>query len=121
LFATFGSAYLAGKLLGLNTTETASAAGIAGSFAGGLLECWVDGTQTKFLHPGWSGQSGIVAALWPAPAPPDPLKYLKDAGASSRHMYRIKTHTGISAVYARDWASIGRAAIHPSNRFPPPM
>jgi 2-methylcitrate dehydratase PrpD len=39
------------------------AAGIAGSFAGGLLECWVDGTQTKFLHSGWSAQSGITAAL----------------------------------------------------------
>jgi 2-methylcitrate dehydratase PrpD len=63
LFATFGSAYLAGKLLGLNSAEMASAAGVAGSFASGLLECWVDGTQTKFLHPGWSGQSGIVAAL----------------------------------------------------------
>jgi 2-methylcitrate dehydratase PrpD len=32
-------------------------------FASGLLECWVDGTQTKFLHPGWSAQSGITAAL----------------------------------------------------------
>lgn len=63
LFATFGAAYLAGKLLGLKTDELACAAGIAGSFASGLLECWVDGTQTKFLHPGWSGQSGIVAAL----------------------------------------------------------
>lgn len=63
LFATFGAAYLAGKLLGLNTEALARAAGIAGSFASGLLECWVDGTQTKFLHPGWSAQSGITAAL----------------------------------------------------------
>ncbi len=63
LFATFGAAYLASKLLGLNSAQMASAAGISGSFASGLLECWVDGTQTKFLHPGWSGQSGIVAAL----------------------------------------------------------
>jgi 2-methylcitrate dehydratase PrpD len=39
-----------------------NAAGIAGSFASGLLQCWVDGTQSKFLHPGWSAQSGIVAA-----------------------------------------------------------
>src|SRR5580692_1528367 len=63
LFATFGAAYLAGKLLGLNADALACAAGIAGSFAAGLLECWVDGTQTKFLHPGWSAQSGITAAL----------------------------------------------------------
>lgn len=63
LFATFGAAYLAGKLLGLEAEALARAAGIAGSFASGLLECWVDGTQTKFLHPGWSAQSGITAAL----------------------------------------------------------
>lgn len=63
LFATFGAAYLAGKLLLLDPAALAHAAGIAGSFASGLLECWVDGTQTKFLHPGWSAQSGITAAL----------------------------------------------------------
>jgi 2-methylcitrate dehydratase PrpD len=63
LFATFGAAYLAAKLLGLNAETMARAAGIAGSFAAGLLECWVDGTQTKFLHPGWSAQSGITAAF----------------------------------------------------------
>jgi 2-methylcitrate dehydratase PrpD len=63
LFATFGAAYLASKILGLDAEAQARAAGIAGSFASGLLECWVDGTQTKFLHPGWSAQSGIAAAL----------------------------------------------------------
>ncbi|MGA2214928.1 MAG: MmgE/PrpD family protein [Bryobacteraceae bacterium] len=63
LFATFGVAYLASKTLGLDAETQACAAGIAGSLASGLLECWVDGTQTKFLHPGWSAQSGITAAL----------------------------------------------------------
>jgi len=63
LFATFGVAYLAGKMLGLDAPALVNAAGIAGSFASGLLECWVDGTQTKFLHPGWSAQSGVTAAL----------------------------------------------------------
>lgn len=63
LFATIGGAYLSSKLLALNAEATARAAGIAGSFASGLLECWVDGTQTKFLHPGWSAQSGVTAAL----------------------------------------------------------
>jgi len=63
LFATFGAAYLASKMLSLDAETQARAAGIAGSFASGLLECWVDGTQTKFLHPGWSAQSGITSAL----------------------------------------------------------
>jgi len=63
LFATFGAAYLSAKLLAADAETMARAAGIAGSFASGLLQCWVDGTQTKFLHPGWSAQSGITAAL----------------------------------------------------------
>ena len=63
LFATFGVTYLAGRLLRLDDEAMARAAGICGSFASGILECWVDGTQTKFLHPGWSAQSGIVAAF----------------------------------------------------------
>lgn len=63
LFAPFGTTYLAGWLLGLNRAQLVNAAGIAGSFAAGLLECWVDGTQSKFLHPGWAAQSGITAAF----------------------------------------------------------
>jgi 2-methylcitrate dehydratase PrpD len=62
LFATFGATWLAGKLLGLTAGQMNNAAGIAGSFAAGLLQCWVDGTQSKFLHPGWAAQGGIVAA-----------------------------------------------------------
>ncbi|MEP7310752.1 MAG: MmgE/PrpD family protein [Acidobacteriota bacterium] len=63
LFAPFGVTYLAGRLLGLDADQLARAAGICGSFAAGILECWVDGTQPKFLHPGWAAQSGITAAF----------------------------------------------------------
>lgn len=62
LFATFGVTWLAGYLLELDAGQMTNAAGIAGSFAAGLLQCWVDGTQSKFLHPGWAAQSGITAA-----------------------------------------------------------
>ncbi len=62
LFAPFGAAYLAGRVLGLDSRQMVNAAGIVGSFAAGILECWVDGTQSKFLHPGWAAQSGITAA-----------------------------------------------------------
>jgi 2-methylcitrate dehydratase PrpD len=63
IFAVFGSTWLAGSLLGLDANQLQNAAGIAGSFASGLLQCWVDGTQAKFLHPGWAAQSGIQAAM----------------------------------------------------------
>jgi 2-methylcitrate dehydratase PrpD len=62
LFAPFGTTCLAGWLLGLSQAQLVNAAGIAGSFAAGILECWVDGTQSKFLHSGWAAQSGITAA-----------------------------------------------------------
>jgi 2-methylcitrate dehydratase PrpD len=63
LFAPFGVACGAGKILGLSAPKLAWAIGTAGSCAAGLLECWVDGTQTKFLHSGFAAQAGITAAL----------------------------------------------------------
>jgi 2-methylcitrate dehydratase PrpD len=63
LFAPFGTTYLAGWLLDLDEQQLVNAAGIAGSLASGILECWVDGTQSKFLHPGWAAQSGVTAAF----------------------------------------------------------
>ena len=63
LFAPFGIAAGIGKLLGLDARRLAWAEGTAGSCAAGLLECWVDGTQTKFLHSGFAAQSGLTAAL----------------------------------------------------------
>src|SRR4030095_15994308 len=47
LFAPFGVSYLAGKLLGIDAGALARAAGICGSFAAGILGCWVGGTQPK--------------------------------------------------------------------------
>jgi 2-methylcitrate dehydratase PrpD len=66
LFSPFGVAYGAGKLLHLDSQNLAHAAGTCGSFAAGVLECWVDGTDTKFLHSGWAAQSGVSAAMFAA-------------------------------------------------------
>ena len=63
LFAPFGTTYLAGKLLGLSEEQLVNATGIVGSFAAGILQCWVDGTDSKYLHSGWAAQSGIIAAF----------------------------------------------------------
>jgi 2-methylcitrate dehydratase PrpD len=62
LFAPFGVTCLASYLLGLDAERTTNALGIVGSYAAGLLQCWVDGTQSKFLHPGAAAQSGLIAA-----------------------------------------------------------
>jgi 2-methylcitrate dehydratase PrpD len=39
----------------------ASAQGIAGSMAGGVIEYLAEGTWTKRMHPGWAAQSGLRA------------------------------------------------------------
>lgn len=62
LFTPFGVTYLASLLMGLDVETTSRAVGIVGSFAAGLLECWVDGTDSKFLHAGWAARAGLTAA-----------------------------------------------------------
>jgi 2-methylcitrate dehydratase PrpD len=94
LFAPFGVAYGAGKLLGLTAHDMAWAAGIVGSLAAGLLECWVDGTQAKFLHSGFAAQNGIHAAL------------LAQAGASGPARV-LEGRFGLFASHVQD-ASIER-------------
>ena len=109
LFATFGAAYLAAKLLGLDADAMACAAGIAGSFASGLLECWVDGTQTKFLHPGWSAQSGITAAMLARSGVTGPACVFEGRwGLFASHVQDPNAHRDFSRIDAdlgSDWES----------------
>ncbi len=99
LFATFGASYLASKLLGLDAAAMARAAGIAGSFASGLLECWVDGTQTKFLHPGWSAQSGITAAFLARSGVTGPAQVFEGRwGLFAAHVQDSNAHRDFSRI-----------------------
>lgn len=59
----FAAALAAGRCLDLDAPRLASALGIAGSFASGLLEFLEDGSWVKRVHPGWAGQAGLTAAL----------------------------------------------------------
>jgi 2-methylcitrate dehydratase PrpD len=105
LFATFGAAFLAAKLLGLDAERMARAAGIAGSFASGLLECWVDGTQTKFLHPGWSAQSGITAAMLARSGVSGPAQVFEGRwGLFSSHVQDRDAHRDLARIH-RDLGS----------------
>ena len=49
--------------LRLDAKQIASALGIAGSMASGIIEYLAEGTSTKRMHAGWAAQSGIRAAL----------------------------------------------------------
>jgi 2-methylcitrate dehydratase PrpD len=63
IFGVMGAAAGVGAALGLNAKQLVDALGIAGSFAGGIIEYLTHGAWTKRLHPGWAAQSGIRAAL----------------------------------------------------------
>ncbi|MGE4111147.1 MAG: MmgE/PrpD family protein [Burkholderiales bacterium] len=61
----FGSAIVAGKLLGLDGEQLTQALGIAGSLGGGLLAFAKagNGAMVKRLHMGRASEAGVVAAL----------------------------------------------------------
>jgi 2-methylcitrate dehydratase PrpD len=58
----FGGTAAAARLARLGDTVTASALGMAGSFAGGLFAYLDAGTATKPLHPAWAAQGSLTAA-----------------------------------------------------------
>ncbi|MBI3049228.1 MAG: MmgE/PrpD family protein [Acidobacteria bacterium] len=64
--AVFGALAAAGAVsaaLRLPPEAAASALGIAGSMASGIIEYLAEGTWTKRMHAGWAAQSGFRAAL----------------------------------------------------------
>src|SRR3954449_8213746 len=63
IFGVMGAAAGVSAALGLNAKQTVDALGIAGSFAGGIIEYLAEGAWTKRLHAGWAAQSGLRAAL----------------------------------------------------------
>jgi 2-methylcitrate dehydratase PrpD len=59
----FSAAAAVGKLLGFDSDTIASAMGIAGSHAGGLVEYAWKGEMTKRMHLGRASQMGLESAL----------------------------------------------------------
>ena len=63
VFGTLAAAAAVGATLGLDRKQLVDALGISGSMAGGIIEYLAEGAWTKRLHPGWSAQAGLRAAL----------------------------------------------------------
>ncbi|WP_224449946.1 MmgE/PrpD family protein [Haloprofundus salilacus] len=59
---TFGATAAAGRLRGLSQNELASAFGVNGSQAAGLLQFLENGAWNKRLHPGLAASRAVVAA-----------------------------------------------------------
>jgi 2-methylcitrate dehydratase PrpD len=64
ILAPFGAVYAAGRVAGASAEVMTRAAGIVGSQAAGLLECWSDDTRAKAIHPGWAAHSALAALNW---------------------------------------------------------
>ncbi len=62
VMAGFGATYAIAHVLGLDAARIANAAGIAGSFASGIMASWEDGSAAKSLHAGWAAAAAIQAA-----------------------------------------------------------
>lgn len=63
VIGALGATLGAGTALKLSSSQLASALGIAGSLASGIIEYLAEGTSTKRMHAGWAAQCGIRAAL----------------------------------------------------------
>ena len=63
VIGAMGATAAAACSLGLGRDQIKDAFGVAGSFAGGLIEYLSDGSWTKRIHAGWAAQSGVRAAL----------------------------------------------------------
>jgi 2-methylcitrate dehydratase PrpD len=63
VFGALAAAGGVGAALGMSPAPIASALGIAGSMASGIIEYLAEGTWTKRMHAGWAAQSGLRAAL----------------------------------------------------------
>ena len=61
VFGAMAAAAGVGAALNLDPVRLASALGIAGSMASGIIEYLADGSWTKRMHPGWAAQSGLRA------------------------------------------------------------
>jgi 2-methylcitrate dehydratase PrpD len=62
VFGAMGAAAAVATGLRLSEAQFASALGIAGSMASGIIEYLAEGSWTKRMHPGWAAQSGYRAA-----------------------------------------------------------
>jgi 2-methylcitrate dehydratase PrpD len=62
VLGTLGATAGVAAALRLDPARFAAALGIAGSFAGGIIEYLAEGTWSKRVHAGWAAQAGIRAA-----------------------------------------------------------
>jgi 2-methylcitrate dehydratase PrpD len=87
---TFAAACVTAKIRGLSAEELASALGLCGSQAAGILE--LHDSWLKRMHPGWAAHSGIIAATMAQAGFRGPATVFEGAGGLYRsHLEKIPT------------------------------
>lgn len=112
----FTAAAAASRLLGLDAGRTANALGLAGSQAAGLMQGLRDGSWVKRLHPGWSVQSGLTAALLAEGGFTGPEEVL-EGGAG---LYAVLLHNDeVGARLEAVTEDLGRTWLLPETTYKP--
>lgn len=62
VYAVFAAAAGAARVLQLNEQQIASALAIAANFAGGLMQCWAEGTTEWLVQIGHASRAGVISA-----------------------------------------------------------
>lgn len=99
----FGAAAASARILRLDTAQTLSALGIAGSFSGGLWAFIHDGSQSKKLHSGRAAEGGLLAARFAQRGITGPTKLFENVWGGF-----LKTLAGDTAVPEALDADLGR-------------
>jgi 2-methylcitrate dehydratase PrpD len=99
----FAAALAAGKLMGLDARQLTHALGLAGSFAGGLMEFLEDGSAVKRLHAGWAAHGGVLAATLAAGGVTGPASVLEGRFGFYRTFVGAEPNTEVFATLGSRW------------------
>jgi 2-methylcitrate dehydratase PrpD len=99
----FAAALAAGTLLGLAPRALTSALGLAGSFAGGVMEFLEDGSAVKRLHAGWAAHAGVLAATLAAGGVSGPATVLEGRFGFYRTFLGREPDAAVFETLGREW------------------
>lgn len=100
ILGVFASALAAARLLRLDAARTQHAIGIAASFGAGIMQSWLDGSETRFCHTGFATSSGLLAAQLAAAGITGPAESLEGKFGIFRTHLQGEAHFDPSAICA---------------------
>jgi 2-methylcitrate dehydratase PrpD len=108
VLGVFASTLAAARLLRLDGVKTGHAIGIAASFGAGIMQSWLDGSETRFCHTGFATSSGLLAAQLAAAGITGPAESLEGKFGIFRTHLQGEAHfepAAICAALGEQWES----------------